>query len=68
MGGLGSDEAAAGGTATVLAQILQALLALSDKLGRLQIVLNTGALVGALTDPMNEAMGVKSALGARGVA
>lgn len=67
MGGLGTDDTAAGGTATVLAQILQALLALSDKLDRLQIVLNTGALVGALTDPMNEAMGIKSAMGARGV-
>lgn len=60
----GLQESAA---ADVLAQILQALLALSDKIDRLQIVLNTGALVGGLLDPMNEAMGARSALEARGV-
>ena len=67
MGGLGVDDTAPGGTATVLAQILQALLTLADKIDRLQIVLDTGRLVGGLVDPMNEAMGAKSALGVRGV-
>lgn len=57
-----------GESADVLTQILQALLALSDKIDRLQIVLNTGALVGNLLDPLNEAMGVKNAMGARGAA
>ncbi len=57
-----------GGTATVLAQILQALLTISDRLNRLQIVLSTGELVGALLEPLNEAMGARSAMEERGMA
>lgn len=63
-----SVDQTGGGSTGLLAQILQALLALSDKIDRLRLVLNTGALVGALLDPLNEAMGDKSTLGERGVA
>lgn len=52
----------------IFAQILQVLQSLAEKIDRLQVVLDTGRLVGGLLDPLNEAMGAKSALDQRGVA
>lgn len=61
----GQDDAAATG---IFSQILQVLQALADKIDRLQVVLDTGRLVGGILDPLNKAMGDMSALDARGVA
>ena len=59
--------ATSNGNVTDLSGVLSQISTLGDRIERMQVVMNTGQLVGAIATPMDNALGMRQTLKARGV-